>query len=141
MRKYRNYTTEDIINNAKNVKSIAGLLKSLNLKPVGGNYIGIKRKLKNLKIDTSHWTGQGWSKNQQLKEYNGYSSYKSLKPHLIKERGHECESCKLEKWFENMIALEVHHIDGDNTNNEPINLQLLCPNCHSFTDNYRKQKL
>lgn len=28
--------------------------------------------------------------------------------------------------------LHVHHIDGDATNNSEDNLQLLCPNCHSF---------
>ena len=31
--------------------------------------------------------------------------------------------------------LEVHHIDGDCTNNAEENLQLLCPNCHSLTPN------
>lgn len=32
--------------------------------------------------------------------------------------------------------LHVHHIDGDATNNSEDNLQLLCPNCHSLTENY-----
>lgn len=31
--------------------------------------------------------------------------------------------------------LEVHHIDGDCTNNSEENLQLLCPNHHSLTPN------
>ena len=31
--------------------------------------------------------------------------------------------------------LEVHHIDGDCTNNAEENLQLLCPNHHSLTPN------
>lgn len=31
---------------------------------------------------------------------------------------------------------QLHHIDGDETNNELSNLQMLCPNCHSQTDNY-----
>jgi 5-methylcytosine-specific restriction endonuclease McrA len=38
------------------------------------------------------------------------------------------------------INLEVHHIDGDRTNNSLENLQLLCPNCHSYTTNFRKPK-
>ena len=33
------------------------------------------------------------------------------------------------------IALEIHHIDGVRFNNVKSNLQILCPNCHSFTDN------
>lgn len=37
----------------------------------------------------------------------------------------------------NPINLEVHHIDGNHNNNELENIQLLCPNCHSYTENYR----
>ena len=33
--------------------------------------------------------------------------------------------------------LEVHHIDGDYTNNDEDNLELLCPNCHSLTNTYK----
>lgn len=42
--------------------------------------------------------------------------------------------------MENQIKLELHHLDGDRTNNDKLNLQLLCPNCHSFTDGFRKKK-
>lgn len=35
------------------------------------------------------------------------------------------------------INLEVHHKDGNHINNSFDNLQLLCPNCHSYTDNWR----
>jgi hypothetical protein len=138
MRKYKNYTDIDIINFSKEVKSVAGLLRKLELKPIGGNYANIKRKLQLLKVDTSHWTGQGWNKNQQLKDWKDYSRGVNLKPHLIKERGHKCEECKNVKWLDELISLEVHHVDGNKTNNSIKNLQLLCPNCHSYTDNYRK---
>ena len=57
MRKYKNYTNEDIINYSKEVKSIAGLLKKLGLRTVGGNYYTIKKKLKELEVNTEHWTG------------------------------------------------------------------------------------
>jgi 5-methylcytosine-specific restriction endonuclease McrA len=60
--------------------------------------------------------------------------------HLIKFRGHKCESCGNTEWFNQPIKLEIHHIDGDRTNNNLENLQLLCPNCHSITPNWRKQK-
>jgi hypothetical protein len=33
--------------------------------------------------------------------------------------------------------VEVEHIDGDWQNNNPENLILLCPNCHSLTPTYR----
>ena len=49
-----------------------------------------------------------------------------------------CERCG---WHEinqytNVVPLQIHHIDGDCTNNRLENLQLLCPNCHSLTENF-----
>jgi predicted HNH restriction endonuclease len=35
------------------------------------------------------------------------------------------------------IPLELHHITGINNDHRLENLQMLCPNCHAFTDNYR----
>jgi hypothetical protein len=137
-RSYRNYTDEDVIKASSNVKSIAGLCRAIGIKPVGGNYANLKRIIQRLKIDTSHWTGQGWNKNEQLKDWSNYTRNKPRKKILIKERGHKCENCKNEKWLNEPITLELHHIDGDKTNNKRENLQLLCPNCHSFTKNWRK---
>lgn len=51
-----------------------------------------------------------------------------------------CESCKLREWLGEPIPLELHHLDGDRENNKLSNLVLLCPNCHSFTPNYRWRK-
>ena len=38
--------------------------------------------------------------------------------------------------FTNKIPLEIDHIDGNYLNNKEENLELLCPNCHSLTENY-----
>ena len=59
---------------------------------------------------------------------------------LLKIRPRQCECCKRKTWMNQPITLEVHHIDGDNTNNVIENLKLLCPNCHSYTDNWRVPK-
>lgn len=55
---------------------------------------------------------------------------------MIQIRGHYCECCGLNKWLDNLITLELHHKNGDKSDNQLENLQLLCPNCHSYTDNY-----
>lgn len=139
-RKYLNYTDNDIIENSKNVTSMAQLLKSLDLKVAGGNYANMYRKLQKLNVNTDHWTGQGWTKDKQLKDWSEYTQGSSLKKHLIKLRGHKCEICTLSKWRGRKIKLELHHIDADRTNNDANNLQLLCPNCHSLTKSWKKQK-
>ena len=140
MRKYREYTDQDVVEKAKNVKSISGLLKELGLKAAGGNYSSIKRILQRLNVDTGHWTGQAWNRGQKLKDWSKYTKTNSLKKHLIKERGHKCELCKLTEWQNQSIVLEVHHKDGDRTNNELENLNLLCCNCHATTPNWRNKK-
>ena len=57
-------TNEEIIQAAKESKSIAQVLTKLGLKAVGGNYRIIKRRFKELNIDTSHFTGQGHLKGK-----------------------------------------------------------------------------
>lgn len=140
MRQYKKYTDKDIVENAAKVQSIAGLLKALNLRPAGGSYSNMKRNLQRLNVDTSHWTGQAWNKGQMLKDWTEYSKGVHLKPHLIKERGHKCECCEKTTWLKEKIPLEVHHIDGDRTNNDVDNLKLLCCNCHSQTDTWKGRK-
>lgn len=73
-----------------------------------------------------------------LMENTPYSSYK-LGRRLIKEglKEHKCECCGRTTWLDQEIKLELHHINGNHDDNRLENLQLLCPNCHSYTDNYR----
>lgn len=55
---------------------------------------------------------------------------------MVKIRGHKCENCGLTEWLGQPINLEIHHINGDRTDNTFENLQLLCPNCHSYTETF-----
>ncbi len=137
MRKYRNYSNNDLIMFSKEVKSMAQLLRKLNLKVVGGNYAHMKQLLQKLGIDCNHWTGKAWNRGQRLKNWDSYSKVKYFRKHLIKERGIQCQSCQLKTWLNFPIPLEIHHVDGDRTNNKLDNLLLLCCNCHSQTDNWR----
>ena len=109
--------------------------------PAGGNYVHAKKIIQELNIDCSHWTGQAWSKGERTKDWSKYTDAVFLKKHLIVERGRKCECCKSDSWMEKPIKIELHHIDGDRTNNSKDNLQLLCPNCHAYTDSYCKRKL
>lgn len=49
----------------------------------------------------------------------------------------ECEKCgQTNEWNGEPLVMHMDHIDGDNTNNLLINLQILCPNCHTQTDTF-----
>jgi len=136
----KNYTEEQFINAVKNNVSAAGVMRELGLVPIGGNYFTINRKIAQLNLDTSHFTGQLWSKDKRLKNWDDFKSNDSMKRQLIKEFGHKCGNCGLSEWLGKPIILEMHHKDGDASNNNLENVELLCPNCHSFTETWRKTK-
>ena len=61
----------------------------------------------------------------------------ALKKYLIEKFGDRCFECGQEStWNNKPLVLQVDHIDGDSDNNYPKNLRLLCPNCHTQTENF-----
>ena len=60
MRKVK-YSIDDVRKAVAENKSIAGVLRQLELRPIGGNYKTINRIISVNKLDTSHFTGQGWN--------------------------------------------------------------------------------
>jgi Zn finger protein HypA/HybF involved in hydrogenase expression len=146
-----NYTYNDVLCAVNESKSIANTLRLIGLKPKGANYKTIKKYFIDNDIDTSHFTGSAHNVGDDfkmvkekipLKYYlveNIKTSSHRLKRRLIEEgvKQHKCEKCTLDKWLNKKIPLELHHIDGDHYNNRIDNLELLCPNCHGLTPNYR----
>jgi transposase-like protein len=62
----------------------------------------------------------------------------TLKRALLRERlkDYRCECCGISAWRGEPLSLELHHINGDGHDNRLENLELLCPNCHSQTENF-----
>ena len=77
-----------------------------------------------------------------LVENSSYQSAK-LKKRLIEEglKEERCELCGIgNEWNGRPLTLQLHHINGNHTDNRIENIQILCPNCHSQTENYRGKK-
>jgi len=98
---------------------------------------GVVRWIKQHPEKAKRWV-KNWDINNavRLKQIN----LTWVKTHLITLHGHICASCKLSTWLDNPIPLELHHKDGNRSNNTLNNLELNCLNCHSLTDNFRNRK-
>lgn len=64
---------------------------------------------------------------QSMRPEHYGTTAKNYREKAFREYKVECAICN---WNEDKDVLEVHHIDGDRTNNEVKNLIILCPICH-----------
>ena len=132
--------------------SVRQVLSCIGLVPAGGNYKTVHARIAKLGLDTSHFTGAGWNVGARYKSFgrkaalaeilvenSPYAFTHGLRGRLINEglKQRQCEGCSLTSWRGQSIPLELHHVNGINNDHRLANLQLLCPNCHALTKNYR----
>ena len=79
-----------------------------------------------------------WKQGLETGLSGRYGVSDRIRRYLFEKYDNKCEICGWGKThpITGNIPLQIHHIDGDCTNNKEENLQLLCPNCHCLTDNY-----
>lgn len=152
----RKYTKEKLQEVADKCFSIRQMIFELGLKETGGNYSNIQKRCKEFGINTSHFFGPAWNKlgHPLFNKNNGEKiesfftkkdkkiSSSKVKNRIINNalKEYKCEVCGINEWMGRRIVIELHHINGDPTDNRLENLQLLCPNCHSQTHNYCKKE-
>lgn len=148
------WTKERLESTVKSVHCWWDWLRELNIPTGGCNYRTLKKKAELYGIDTSHFNhnyakthnGKRIIKNRTNDEiFNDNTPIKrdSVKNAYIQRVLNgvaRCECCGITDWNNKPIVFQLHHIDGWQSNNKISNLKLLCPNCHSQTDNYRNNK-
>lgn len=77
-----------------------------------------------------------WKNNPE--KYSSDNLREFIRDYLLEKVNYKCEKCG---WgeineFTNKTPLEIHHINGDCTDNRENNLKVLCPNCHSLTETF-----
>lgn len=154
MARKRSWTDEQLIEAVKVETSYSGVLRTIGLKMCGGSHAQVKMRVKQLNLDTRHFTGQGWCKGERHKDFvkkitipleeilvreSTYTNTHSLKKRLLKcgKLENKCYDCGLlPEWNGKPLSLQLDHKDGDRCNNLLKNLRLLCPNCHSQTTTF-----
>lgn len=148
MSKY-SYDLENIKEIVKNSLNFSEVLRKLNIPKRGNNIKTIKNFIIRNNINYSHFTYEKRiNKNNRKKPIEDYFNNKinikstSLKKLILEHNlmEYKCACCGIKEWNSKYIVLQLHHIDGNPMNNSLNNLQLLCPNCHSQTDNFSNKK-
>ena len=140
----------------KECYSYAEVLRRKGIKPSGGNYEILKKKIKEYEIDISHFTHKEWNKGKTHERDKRIATSKLtdedvffkgntksrivIRKYILRNNSieYKCEMCgNIGEWMGKTISLELDHIDGDPMNNEKSNLRFLCPNCHATTSTYR----
>ena len=73
-------------------------------------------------------------------ENNETVSNGALRKYLMEKHHSKCQQCGwgIPNPISNTVCLDMHHIDGDYKNSVLSNVELLCPNCHTLTPNYKR---
>lgn len=79
-------------------------------------------------------------KKIKLLESDAIVSVSFLRRYLLNKYNNSCELCGWgkENPVSKTVCLDLHHIDGNSKNTRLSNAQILCPNCHSLTPNYKR---
>lgn len=150
MIKAKSWTDEELIEAVNTSSSKRQAIIKLGLVAKGGNYKTIGNHIKRLNLDTSHFKGQGWNKGLKVTCNPGVpieeiivegSTFQTfhLKKRLLKENmlTNICSVCGIDSWQGQSLNMRLDHINGVSDDHRLENLQMICPNCDSQTDNYR----
>lgn len=130
----------------KESNTYSDVLKKLGLRPVGSNRYNLKEKIKTENIDDSHMAsncGFGWSSGKSLIKKDDVLRYfvekssidrASIKKYILRYDllSYVCQKCHQNPtWNNEILVLDLDHINGKRNDNRLENLRFLCPNCHS----------
>ena len=77
------------------------------------------------------------SNTWKVKRLNRPYDELTVREQVLFDQQYCCNKCGIKEWQGMPIVLEMHHKDGNHSNDDKSNLEGLCPNCHSQTPLWR----
>lgn len=142
------WSKEDLQQAVDKAECFTDVLRTLGVLPRGDNHQTVRKHIKKHKINISHLQYKPRRGGVIVADEEVFTQKSKVASAVVKRRylklrkDLKCDNCSiLPKWNGKPLVLQLDHIDGDSTNNQLINLRLLCPNCHSQTETWgRKSK-
>jgi hypothetical protein len=143
------YTPDQLTAAVRDSRSYRQVLAKLELSTQGGGaYATLRRRIAELRLDTSHFTGRGWNTGNTagtlrsgaiplddlLVRQSPCTNTGRLKQRLVGNGMLEnrCRVCGLEpSWQGKPLVLRLDHVNGKRDDNRLENLRMVCPNCDS----------
>lgn len=135
--------------------SYADVMRTLGLEVNDTNHRRVRRGIQQLGLDTSHFKRRPWGSirvhepepiGPQTLVVMPQGSARANRTRLhraLQEAGvpYRCESCgNSGEWLGQPMTLQIDHVSGDWLDNRRENLRYLCPNCHTLTDTWCRNR-
>lgn len=126
--------------------SIMGVVDAIKRAGTGSNYSLVRRKIAELKLDTTHFVSKSALAYQQMSLdpetlfiENSSASRAVIRRWILRESliPYYCAICTLPPiWRGKQLTLRLDHVNGVRNDHRLSNLRFLCPNCDAQTDTF-----
>ena len=149
--KFKNYTKQELINAIENSQCWSDVCRAVKVTVCTFNFKRLQSLCAEHRISTAHFNVKAafkrnkhyWTKEEILiskSKVNKTVLRDFIRRNNILEL--KCLECGITKeWNCKPIVLEIDHINGKSDDNRIENLRMLCPNCHSQTNTYRRRTI